>query len=325
MFIGLKPSQVIYMKKIWFMGIYLLVLIFSAGMFAGCAGEAAEDTGEQKIGVVVSILPQAEFAERVGGDRVMVTVMIPPGGNPHTYELTPRQLEEVSRAKIYAKVGSGIEFELVWTDKIISVNSEMLVVDCSRGIDLIESADNSEHEDENGELNEEEFTGERTYHNYNPHVWLSPANAKIMVENIYSGLIEVDPDGRNSYYENKVDFQNELDELDNEIRKILSGKKNRKILVYHPAWTYFARDYHLEQIIIEKEGKEPTAEGIRNLISQAKLYNIKLIFASPELSVKSAETIAREIGGSVVLISPLEKDYLANMRKAAEAFGQALE
>ncbi len=325
MFIGLKPSQAIYMKRIWFAGIYLLVLVFLAGMFAGCDGKAAEDTGEQKMGVVVSILPQAEFAERIGGDRLMVTVMVPPGGNPHTYEPTPGQLEEVSRAKIYAKVGSGIEFELVWADKIISVNKEILVVDCSSGIDLIESADNSEHEGENGELNEEEFAGEAASHNYDPHIWLSPANAKIMTENIYSGLIEADPDGRDFYYENKVVFQNELDELDNEIRKILSGRENRKILVYHPAWTYFARDYHLELVIIEKEGKEPTAEGIKNLISQAKLYNIKLIFASPELSVKSAETIAREIGGSVVLISPLEKDYLTNMRKVAEAFKQALE
>ncbi|MFZ3086034.1 MAG: zinc ABC transporter substrate-binding protein, partial [Candidatus Hydromicrobium sp.] len=117
----------------------------------------------------------------------------------------------------------------------------------------------------------------------------------------------------------------ELDKLNDEIVQTFSGKENKKIIVFHPTWAYFAKDYGIEQIPIEEDGKEPTAKGIEDLISQAKEYNIKVIFASPEFSTKSAETVAREIGGEVFLVSSLKKDYLENMRKAAEAFAGAME
>jgi len=269
----------------------------------------------KRIGVVVSILPQAEFAEKVGGDKVQVTVMVPLGASPHTYEPTPSQLKEVSKAKMYAKVGSGVEFELTWMDKIISVNREMLVVDCSKGIELI--GEEHGHEGEHHEHKEE-----HKHHGADPHIWLSPKNAKIMVENIYQGLIQIDPPNQEYYARNKEKYLQELDELDNGIVQALSGKKNRKIMVYHPAWAYFVRDYGLEQIPIEKEGKEPTPQGIASLIKQAKENNITVIFASPQFSTKSAEVIAKEINGKVVLISPLEKNYLENMRKVAEAFAK---
>ncbi|MDP2846172.1 MAG: zinc ABC transporter substrate-binding protein, partial [Candidatus Methanoperedens sp.] len=155
-----------------------------------------------------------------------------------------------------------------------------------------------------------------------PHIWLSPKNAKIMVENIYQGLVQIDPANQEYYARNKQKYLQELDELDNEITQALSGKKNRKIMVYHPAWAYFARDYGLEQIPIEKEGKEPTPQGIVSLIKQAKENNITVIFASPQFSTKSAEVVAKEIGGEVVLISSLEKNYLENMRKVTQAFAK---
>jgi len=256
------------------------------------------DSSHEKIGVVVSILPQAEFAERVGRDRIDVTVMVPPGASPHTYEPTPGQLKEVSRAELYLKVGSGVEFELIWMDKIVDMNSDMHIIDCSKGINLIDT---------------------------DPHVWLSIKNAGIIVENIYKGLIEVDPEKKDFYYKNKNDFQAELALLDDQINEILKEKKNRKILVFHPAWTYFAAAYDLEQIPIEEEGKEPTVSGMEKIIEQAKEQNIKVIFASPEFSSRSAETIAHEIGGSVVLISPLEKDYVNNMKNVAEAFAESMQ
>ena len=276
------------------------ILLFGAILVAVCLIGAyllipQTEKNEEKIGVVVSILPQAEFVERISGNKVQVTVMVPPGASPHTYEPIPSQLKEVSKAKIYAKVGSGVEFESAWMDKIISVNKEMLVVDCSKGIELIDN---------------------------DPHIWLSPKNAKIMVENIYQGLIQIDSANQEYYARNKEKYLQELDKLDNEIAQTLSGKKNRKIMVYHPAWAYFARDYGLEQIPIEKEGKEPTPQGIASLIKQARENNITVIFASPQFSTKTAEVIAKEIDGKVVLISPLEKNYLENMRKVAEAFAE---
>ena len=146
-------------------GVLTVVFLIGPGTYSCTTQQTEEETDKQKIGIVVSILPQAEFVEKVGGDKVKVVVMIPPGASPHTYEPTPGQLKEVSKSKIYAKVGSGIEFELVWMDKIIGINKEMMVVDCSKGVDLIKG---------------------------DPHIWLSPKNAKIMVENIYEGLVKID-------------------------------------------------------------------------------------------------------------------------------------
>jgi zinc transport system substrate-binding protein len=301
------------MKKLLSAAVYIVIIIFLTGVNAGCAGRTAEDNDDGRIGIIVSIQPQSEFAERVGGDKVKVTVMIPPGASPHTYEPTPGQMVEVSRAEIYAKVGTGIEFELAWMDKIINTGREMLVIDCSSGIDLIEDFGDLKNGDEHKDNNPD------------PHIWLSPGNAAVMAENIYNGLVEIDPENSEYYKKNLDNYKAELEELDKEISRLFSGKENRKIMVYHPTWTYFAEDYGLEQIVIEKEGKEPTAEGIRDLISMAKQYNIKSIFASPEFSTQSAEAIAKEIGAKVILISPLEKDYIENMRNAAQAFAGALE
>ncbi|GAH25406.1 unnamed protein product, partial [marine sediment metagenome] len=281
---------------------------------------------EEKIRVVVSILPQAEFVERVGGDKVEVPVMVivPPGASPHTYEPTPGQLEEISKAEIYAKVGSGIEFELAWMDKIIKMNEEMLVVDCARGVKFIAARYKYGEAVVYYEYNESD-KAKSDLKGIDPHIWLSPANAKVMVENIYEGLIEIDPQSKEYYKKNLESYLSELDKVDDEIIQTFSGKKNKKIIVFHPTWAYFAKDYGIEQIPIEEGGKEPTAEGMRNLINQAKEYNLKVIFASPEFSTQSAKAIANEIDGEVVLVSPLEKNYVENIRKVARAFAGAME
>lgn len=303
-------------------GIFLTA-VFSC-IFTGCSRSMDNSLNGKKIKVAVSIPPQAEFVEKVGGENVDVMVMIPPGASPHTHEVTPAQLEEISRARMYAKVGSGIEFEIEWMDKILKINSEMLVVNCAEGVKFIASDDR--------------YGKDYTYYEYNeigenitalkgvdPHIWLSPGNAKIMSENIYNGLVKIDAENQKYYRENLDNFTEELENLDRELSQIFEGKKNKAVMVYHPGWTYFASDYGINQISIEKEGKEPTAEAIRNLIDYAKKYSIKVVFASPESSTRSAETIAEEIGGSVVPVSSLEKDYIENLRRAAEAFAGAMD
>jgi zinc transport system substrate-binding protein len=282
------------MKKIIWFSVLLLPLITC------CLDEEQQEL--DRIGVVVTILPQAEFVEKIGGEKVQVAVMVPPGASPHTYEPTPSQLQAVSTAKVYAKVGSGVEFELAWMDKIIDANRNILVVDCSQGIELIHMGGNEEGK------------------GYDPHIWLSPKNAEIMVETIYKGLIQVDPSNQEYYEQNKNAYRKELETLDETISQALSEISTKKIMVLHPAWGYFCREYGLEQIPIEAEGKEPTPQGIIYLIEQAREYNIRIIFASPQFSTESADVIAREIGGTVVLLDPLAKSYVSTMLKAAEAF-----
>ena len=306
--------------------IIIIAIVITAVLSSNCRFSTAENVQDDHI-VIASILPLAGFAEKVGGGKINVFEMVPPGASPHTYEPTPGQLEKVSNAGIYLSVGSGIEFELVWLDKIVAINDEMMLVDCSRGIELIEAFgtfndQNSDHDDK-GVYNEIE--DDHNGSGADPHIWLSPINASAIVENIYLSLSEAYPENEGIFYDNKVDFQNDLEMLDRRIREILKGKIQRKIIVFHPGWSYFAREYGLEQIVIEKEGKEPSPREMVSIIESAKDSDIKIIFASPEFSPKSAEVIADEIGGNVVFISPLARDYIENLIKITEAFKESME
>lgn len=260
-----------------------------------------------RIGVVVTILPQAEFAENVGGERVDISVMVPPGASPHTYEPTPSQIATLSRAEIYAKVGSGVEFELVWMDKLVNINQKMLVVDCSAGVPL------------------QEMSGEHGHGALDPHIWMSPVNAKIMVQNICGGLGQIDPDNRAYYEQNRDAYLQKLTKLDQDIRDGLSRVTNRDFMVYHPAFGYLARDYHLTLLPIEEEGKEPTAAGLAHLITYAKEHKIRVVFASPQFNPQSAKVIAEAIEGRVVFIDPLARDYIANLRRLLRELAEAEE
>ena len=217
---------------------------------------------------------------------------------------------------MYAKVGSGVEFELTWMNKIIEQNKEMLVVDCSKGIQMREMEEH--HHEESG------YEGEH-YGGKDPHIWLSPGNARIMVENICNGLIEVDLRNEAYYTQNRDKYIARLDTLDSDIRVGLSEVTNRRFIVFHPAWGYFAKDYDLEQIPIEVGGKEPSAKDIANLVQKAKEQNIKIVFASPQFNPRSAGIIAKEIGGRVVFIDSLAKDYINNMRLVLDELLKTME
>jgi zinc transport system substrate-binding protein len=283
----------------------IVVLVFLAIavalLYYYASQKPVNNTDEGKIGVIVSVGPEVEFVKAVGGDKVDVTLMVPPGADPHTYEPLPNQLNHVSNAKIYIMVGTPIEFEINYMDKMRNMNPDMLVVNSSEGIDLIPNT--AEHEN-----------------NSDPHVWVSPKNAKIMVENIYQGLVKIDPNNTEYYTKNRDTYLQELDELNNNITKSISGKENSQIIVYHPAWAYFCRDYNLKQIPIEYGGKEPTSQEIAFVIDLARKENIKVIFVEPQYSPKSAEVIASEINGKVLIVDDLAPDYIKNLNNVAETF-----
>jgi zinc transport system substrate-binding protein len=288
----------------------LSVWLLLSGMIATACSR--EEPAVGKIGVVVTILPQAEFVEKVGGDKVEVTVMVPPGASPHTYEPTPSQMAALAKAKMYAKVGSGIDFELSWMNNLIAQNENMLVVDCSEGIKLQPMTVGDEDENEPAGSPD-------------PHIWLSPPNAIIMVRNIADGLIKIDPDNRAYYERNRDAYIQQLTQLDSDIREGLSAVTNRVFMVFHPAFGYFASEYNLTMLAIEDKGKEPTPAGMEYLIEQAKEHNIKVVFAEPQFNQQSADVIAKEIGGRVILIDPLAKDYIDNLRSLMTVMVQAME
>ncbi len=303
-------------KRFFSLAIATAVLTSLIAVSATSCAPKETDTG--KTVVAVTLLPQAGFVESIGGDKVEVVVMVPPGASPHTYEVTPEQMTKLSKAKMYAKVGSPVEFELVWMDKLIAANKAMLVVDCSQGIQLMEMVED-EHEHESEDENEHEHEG------LDPHIWLSVKNAKVMVQNICAGLVQVD-DANKAYYEhNCAAYLEKLTKLDGDLAKDLPGVKNRSFIVLHPAFGYFARDYNLKQIAVEQGGKEPSADYIVRLIEEAKEHDIRVVFVSPQYSTKSAEVIAKEIVGKVVIIDPLAKDFIGNMRAIESAMKKAMQ
>ncbi len=253
--------------------------------------------GGSQILVAVSIPPLAEFVEAVGGDHVEVLVMVPQGASPHTYEPTPGQLSKLARADLYVMVGSGIEFELSWMDRFRDVNPEMRVVNASMGLELLRD---------------------------DSHIWLSPRCAMMLVENIYSALVELDPEHEAYYAKNRDRYLERLRELDEEFSELSSKARIRKILVYHPAWGYLCRDYGLEQLALEREGKEPSPKWIEQFIEEAKRSGIKVIFTSPQSGRRGVEAIAEELNAKIVEIDPLAEDYIDNMHRVLEALREAL-
>ena len=284
---------------------FTLLLVLALALPACQPSVEASD----KIGVVVTLLSQAEFVENVAGEKVEITVMVPPGASPHTYEPTPSQMTALTQAVMYAKVGSGVDFELIWMDKLLEVNRQMLVVDCSKGIELQGAVD--EHGQEHEGLD--------------PHIWMSPLNAMSMVSNICDGLVQIDPGNATYYRQNRDAYLRELAQLDQDIREGLAGVRSLTFMVYHPAFGYFARDYGLTMIPIEVEGKEPTPAGLARLIEQAEEHGIKVIFASPQFNPESAGVIAREIDGRVVMVDSLARDYIANLRLLLDELVEAME
>ena len=180
----------------------LFICLIAVSLFYFYPSQNSLIEHDEKIGVIVTIVPQAEFVERDGADKVSVVILVPPCASPHTYEPTPSQMQKIAKAKIYAKVGSGIEFELVWMGKIIAINPDMLIIDCSEGIELIDMS--SHYHEHELEIHENQHFGK------DPHIWTSPRNAKIMVENIYNGLIEIDPNNKKYYAQNKDAYINDL-------------------------------------------------------------------------------------------------------------------
>lgn len=301
--------------------IALLVALFSL-LFLGFALWIAPDLNAKsemgpsdRIKVFVSILPQVSFAERVGGERVDVSVMVGPGQSPATYEPRPKQMAELNKARLYFRIG--VPFENVWMKRISKTNPNMKVIDTRRRIELLSMKAHHRHDDEAHPHHGNEMK--------DPHIWLSPRLVKIQAENMCAALIAEDFAHRSHYESNLRAFQADLDQLDGEISEILKPIKTRKFMVFHPALGYFARDYALEEITIQRQGKEPSAKTLADLIEQAKEEGIKVVFVQQQFGHASAEMIAHAIGGKVVYIDPLAKDYLENMRKIAETFVEVMQ
>lgn len=269
------------------------------------------------INVVVSILPEKSFVKTIGGEKVTVTLMVLPGNSPHTYEPKPSQMKEIARADLYFAIG--VEFEKIWLPRFRSLNSRMQVVDVTEGIRKLAMRSHAHRHDAH-EAHEHEEHEHTEHESLDPHVWTSPANVRIIAENICDALVKADPENGNYYRENLEVFLKQVAETDRQIRSILKGlPKGTKFMVFHPSWGYFAHDYGLVQLPVEVEGKSPKPRELIDLIKTARAEGIKAIFTQPEFSDAVARTMAGELGIKVIKVSPMNENWSENLLDIARA------
>lgn len=279
--------------------------IFIAGTLIYFAASSQEEVNNGKIDVAVSIGPEVEFVKAVGGDKVNVILMVPSGSDPHTYEPLPGQLTRVSNAKMYAEVGTPVEFEINYMGKIKSINPSMLVVNCSEDVNLISN------------------TAENESDEVDPHIWTDPKNAEIMVENIYQGLVQIDPADKDYFQKNRDQYLKKLDELDKNATKLIKEKNSSIIIVFHPAFGYYAKEYNLTMIAAMINDEEPSPQRIAMLVDTAQKNNIHVVFTEPQYDQKYMQSVASQIGGRVVFVNDLDENYLQNMENISKAFSES--
>jgi zinc transport system substrate-binding protein len=300
-----------------------LVLVALAALLGGIACE--RQVSSDKMTVVTTIFPLADFVKNVAGDKVEVVTLLRSGDSPHTYEPSSRDMKAVARATLLVVNGAGLDF---WVEKLKSAASDnLVVVDTSVVLaeeGLLLSGDEHEHEHEH-EADDHGGT--------NPHFWLDPVLAQKQVEAIASALVTADPDNKDFYLENAADYIAQLQSLDGEIRTATMDFSPREFIAYHASWTYFAKRYGLVEaaVMAPSHGQEP---DIKHAIDVAREFHVKAIFAEPQFttSVKSAETVAAETQAKVLVLDPIggtglkgRDSYIALMRYNVGKMGEAMK
>jgi len=287
-----------------------IILFISVFAFLGACQSKKTQREESGKVITVTILPQKTFVEKIAGNEFKVNVLVPPGSNPETGNLLPSQLKDISNSDIWFQIGH-LGFETTWSGKIGEANKKMKIINLSEGMQLIAALEeHGDHVHQSG---------------VDPHIWLSPVLVKKMAKRILDELTILNPANSNTYKTNYLDFVKEIDLLDIEIRNKLNPFKGKKIIIFHPSLSYFAREYGLEQYSMEREGKEPTPQQLMELVDLAKKENIKAIYIQNEFDLDHARVFAEEIQGKVIQIRPLDPAWTDNLREMTSIFVDNLE
>ncbi len=295
------------MKKMRWLWCAMAALLMM-GSLNGCAQEKGG------LNVVASFYPMADFASKIGGDRVTVTTMVPSGTEPHDWEPSPKDIVGLERAGVFVYNGAGMEH---WVQDVLNSlgNKGLIAVEAAKGVTLLNEGD--------GESD--------------PHVWLDPENAKVEMGNIRDALTQADPDGKAVYEANYQKCAAELDKLDAEYRATLQNLKNRDVVVAHAAYGYLCQAYGLNQTAIEglSPDSEPDPARVAEIIDFARQHSVRVIFFEEMVSPKVAQSIADQVGAETGVLSPLEglteeetaagDEYFSVMRRNLEVIKAALE
>lgn len=248
--------------------------------------------------VAVSIPPQQFIVEKIASDTVNILVMVEPNANHEVYEPKSAQMIALSKSKLYFAIG--LPFENAWLERFQKSSPNMLIINTDKNIKKIPISKHAHNNQDNSAF-------------LDPHIWLDPTLVKQQAQTITKELVKTFPQNENLYLKNLKNFENELDTLDKAIKNKFENLQNSNFLVFHPSWGYFAKRYNLNQIAIEVDGKEPKTSELIKTISEVKVKNIKVLITEPQVSQKSAQTIAKEIGAKICLVDPLRKNIIDNL------------
>jgi len=253
--------------------------------------------------ITVSILPQRYFVDVISNQTFIVNVMVPVGASPETYEPISHQMQAMASSMAYLYIGD-LGFESGLMPKISEINNRLPIFNCSQGIDLIEGTHYISHDGQ-----------DHNHKGTDPHIWTSPGSAKIMARNIANALMQIDPENKDMYQENLDALILKMDSTQQGIKEKLANLKSRKFIIFHPALSYFAKEFDLEQIAIEFEGKNPTAYQIADLVDRAKKDSVQIVIIQKEFDVENAQVISNEIKSKIVQLNTLEQDWFVMMDK----------
>lgn len=281
--------------------IYLLLAIVG---LSACQGK--KEGGTRTISVTIE--PQRYFAEKIAGDLFQVYCVTPAGQSPETYDPTPQQMVQISQSQAYFRIGE-IGFEQAWMKNLQSQNPDMVVFDLSEGMELVK---NEEEAHEEGEAHHHHHHGM-----VDPHIWTSISGARVIAQNTYQAFIKLDPENQEIYQAGYQRLIEEIDSTEAEMKQLLQPLAGTAFIIYHPALTYFAREFGLKQLCIELDGKEPSPAQLKQLLETATQSGAKVVFVQQEFDRKNAELIAKETGCRLVTINPLSYNWHDEMIRLA--------
>lgn len=288
-------------------GVSIVLFIGLLAIAALTVKETPFTVGAQiKPTVAVTIAPQAAFVKEVAGDLVNVVTMMPPGANHESFSPPPQDMEKLSGAALYLAMGLPPERASL-LPKLAEMNRNMRIVDVQQEV-------------------------AKTYtprffapNDQDPHIWLSPKRAVVMVRLTARELSAIDPTNSSTYNANAERYIAKIEAADREIRTSFKALRNRMFISYHPAFGYFAEDYNLNMVALEEEGKEADPRRFREVIDLAKVQGIKVIFYQEDIDGRQSRTFAEELGGQAKKMSPMATDYVENLLRMAGTFATILE
>jgi len=263
-------------------------------LFASCGrGCGSKDAGTGEKIITVSIAPFKYFVEAIGGEDFQINVMVPAGANPHIYEPFPDQIIKLRRSIAYISNGY-LGFEITWLERFYDTNRTMRKLALNQNIEPL--APGHPHNGKHVEAAD-------------PHYWVSPRCAAKMAASIKDLLCDLNPAEKDKYDKNYQNLVSKIAGIDNKAVALFSDVKSKAFMIYHPNLGYLARDYGLEEIAVEYEGKEPPPSRMKELIDRARREKIRTIFVQREYDTKNARAIAHEIDANIMIIDPLSEDW----------------